>query len=345
MRVEGDLPELPAELARFSCRNHRLASLALGQILPDISEASDRLGADRVAVVAGSSTSGIDASEAAYLAWKAGGEVPAGYDYANQHEMGSVSEFVARMAGLEGPRWTVSTACSSGAKVFATARSLLAMGLADAVVVGGVDTVCLTTLEGFGALQSLSRERTIPFRGGRDGLNIGEGAAFFLMEKGEAGPVLLEGVGESADAHHMNAPHPEGEGAEAALRAALADAGIRPEEVGYANLHGTGTPLNDAMEAKAMSRVFPHGVPASSTKPFTGHCLGAAGAIEAGLCWIGLAGGELVPPHVAAGECDPSLPAVDLVSDPRRAVDRRHWVSSSFAFGGSNCCIVLGRAP
>jgi 3-oxoacyl-[acyl-carrier-protein] synthase-1 len=210
-------------------------------------------------------------------------------------------------------------------------------------VVGGVDSICLTTLEGFGSLQSLSRGRTAPFRKGRDGLIIGEGAAFFLMERGEAGPVLLEGVGESADAHHMNAPHPDGEGAEAALRAALADAGLAPDSVGYVNLHGTGTPLNDSMEAKAMFRVFPSGVPCSSTKPFTGHCLGAAGAVEAGICWIGLSGGRFVPPHAAAGEPDPDIPAVDLVEDPRRRVDRGHWVSSSFAFGGSNCCLVLGR--
>jgi 3-oxoacyl-[acyl-carrier-protein] synthase-1 len=164
------------------------------------------------------------------------------------------------------------------------------------------------------------------------------------MERGDEGPVFLCGVGESCDAHHMNAPHPEGLGAEAALRAALSDAGISPGDVGYVNLHGTGTPLNDAMESLAMSRVFPEGVPCSSTKPFTGHCLGAAGAVEAGLCWIGLAGAgsePVVPPQIGHALLDPRLPSLRLVASPRQDVSRRYWVSSSFAFGGNNCCLVL----
>lgn len=344
-RVPGELPALPPELAAFECRNNRLLHLALGQILSAVRERIEAVGAARVAVVIGSSTSGIDATEAAFPAWRETGTVPAGYDYAHQHEMGAASDFVARASGATGPCWSVSTACSSGAKVMASARSLLALGLADAVIVGGADALCHVTLEGFDALQSLSKGRSRPLAEGRDGLNIGEGAALFLMVRGETGPVLLCGVGESSDAHHMNAPHPEGLGAEAALRAALADAGIAPEDVGYVNLHGTATPLNDAMEAKAMSRVFPAGVPCSSTKALTGHCLGAAGAIEAGLCWIGLSDASdksLVPPHVWGAAPDPELPGLSVVSDATASVSRRYWASSSFAFGGNNCALVLG---
>lgn len=343
-RVPGELPALPAGLEAFECRNNRLLFLALGQILSAVQATVEAVGAARVAVVVGSSTSGIDATEAAFPAWRETGAVPAGYDYAHQHEMGAASEFVARASGVTGPCWSVSTACSSGAKVMASARSLLALGLADAVIVGGSDALCHVTLEGFDALQSLSKGRSRSLAEGRDGLNIGEGAALFLMVPGEAGPVLLCGVGESSDAHHMNAPHPEGLGAEAALRAALLDAGIAPEEVGYVNLHGTATPLNDAMEAKAMSRVFPAGVPCSSTKALTGHCLGAAGAIEAALCWIGLSGtaGDLVPPHVWGGAPDPAIPGLSVVDDAKASVSRRYWASSSFAFGGNNCALVLG---
>jgi 3-oxoacyl-[acyl-carrier-protein] synthase-1 len=347
-RVSGALDAVPSELVEFECRNHRLAQAALLPILPLLRERVERLGATRVAVVAGSSTSGVDASEAAYGQWKTQGSTPPGYHYQKQHEMGATSEFVARLVGARGPRWTVSTACSSGAKVLASARSLLALGLADAVVVGGVDTICHITLEGFDSLQSLSRGRSTPFSAERDGLNIGEGAAFFLMERGEDGPVVLSGVGESCDAHHMNAPHPQGLGAEAALRAALSDAGIAPGDVDYVNLHGTGTQLNDAMESLAMSRVFPDGVPCSSTKPFTGHCLGAAGAVEAAICWIGLSGSgsePVVPSQIRRAPLDPQLPSLKLVDDPRQAVGRKYWVSSSFAFGGNNCCLVLEGCP
>lgn len=343
--VPGEIPELPAELRRFSCRAHRLAWMALQQILPEVRERAERLGPGRIGVVVGSSTAGIDSTEAAYPVWKETGSVPAGFSWEHQHEMGSAAGFVRDACGVSGPCWSLTTACSSGAKVFASARSLLRMGLCDVVVTGGVDTLCRTTMEGFDSLQSLSHGRCTPFAAGRDGLNLGEGAAFFLLEREDA-EVRLLGVGESSDAHHMNAPDPQGRGAEASMRAALADAGLLPADVGYLNLHGTSTPLNDAMEAQAVARVFPDGVPCASTKPLTGHCLGAAGAVEAALCWIGLAASEpLVPRHLSSGVPDSALPALRMVNDARATLSRRAWLSSSFAFGGSNCTLALGRRP
>ena len=343
-KVCAELPEIPAELAEFSSRNNRLLLAALGEIWPAVEQALARFGRRRVGIVLGISTSGIAEGEAAIAAHRASGALPEAYRYAQQ-ELGSPSIFLARFLGLSGPAYCVSTACTSSAKAFASARNLLCGGLCDAVLVGGVDSLCKLTLNGFAALESVSSELCNPMSRNRNGINIGEGAALFLMTRDES-PFALLGVGESSDAHHMSAPHPEGLGAEAAMRAALADAGLRESDVDYLNMHATATPKNDEMESLAISRVFPEGVFASGTKPLTGHALGAAGATEVGLCWLALRDGFL-PPHVWDGEADPALPALKLVVSGQRFARQsaRVCMSNSFAFGGSNACLLIGDAP
>lgn len=340
-RARGDLPEIPAALADYACRNNRLLLAALAQIESAVDGALTRYGRRRIGVVLGSSTSGIAEGEAAIAAHRASGALPAGYRYAQQ-EIGMPAAFLARHLQLGGPAYTVSTACTSSAKAFASARMLLRHGLCDAVLVGGVDSLCRLTLNGFSALESTSIDLCQPMSRNRRGINIGEGAALFLLSR-EATAVELLGVGETSDAYHMSAPHPQGLGAEAAMRAALADAGLDAGDVDYLNLHATATPKNDEMESRAVARVFPAGVAASGSKPLTGHTLGAAGATELAFCWLALRDGRL-PPHIWDGEADAALPQLELVADERRFVRsaRRVCMSNSFAFGGSNASLLIG---
>ncbi|MBU9435323.1 beta-ketoacyl-[acyl-carrier-protein] synthase family protein [Burkholderia multivorans] len=333
----------PATLAHFDCRNNRLLLAALAQIRPAIDAAIERYGARRIGVVIGTSTSGIQAAEHALAQRAATGVMPPGFDY-RQMEIGTAAPFVRAVLGVTGPAYTLSTACTSSAKAFAAARRLLRLQLCDAVVVGGADSLCELTLQGFASLESVSPTRTNPMSRNRNGINIGEGAALFLMGRDETA-VRLAGVGESSDAHHISAPDPAGHGAEDALRAALADAGVASSAIGYVNLHATATRLNDEMEANVTARVFPHGVPASGTKPLTGHMLGAAGATELGFAWLVLARGIPLPRHHWDGEHDAALPALDLVDGDRHLgsdATGRYAMSNSFAFGGSNASLILG---
>ncbi|HDR9507910.1 beta-ketoacyl-[acyl-carrier-protein] synthase II [Burkholderia cepacia] len=333
----------PAQLTHFDCRNNRLLLAALAQIAPAVDAVVARYGPRRIGVVIGTSTSGIRAAEDAFAQRAATGAMPPGFDY-RQMEIGTAAPFVRAALGLAGPAYTVSTACTSSAKAFAAARRLLRLNLCDAVIVGGADSLCEMTLQGFASLESVSPTRTNPMSRNRCGINIGEGAAVFVMSRDEAA-VRLAGVGESSDAHHISAPDPAGLGAEDALRAALADAGVTPSAIGYVNLHATATRLNDEMEARVTARVFPAGVPASGTKPLTGHLLGAAGATELGFGWLTLARGVSLPAHVWDGDADPALPALDLVQTERRLAgdaSGQYVMSNSFAFGGSNASLILG---
>ncbi|HDR9035504.1 beta-ketoacyl-[acyl-carrier-protein] synthase family protein [Burkholderia vietnamiensis] len=333
----------PAALAHFDCRNNRLLLAALAQIQPLVDAAIARYGPRRIGVVIGTSTSGVDAAEHALARRAATGAMPAGFDY-RQMEIGTAAPFVRAVLGVTGPAYTLSTACTSSAKAFAAARRLLQLKICDAVIVGGADSLCELTLQGFASLESVSPGRANPMSRNRNGINIGEGAALFVMSRDEAA-IRLAGVGESSDAHHISAPDPAGHGAEDALRAALADAGVAASAIGYVNLHATATRLNDEMEANVTARVFPHGVPASGTKPLTGHMLGAAGATELGFGWLTLARRIALPAHVWDGEHDPALPALDLVRDERRLAGDaagRYVMSNSFAFGGSNASLILG---
>lgn len=340
-RARGFLPELPPRFADDGCRNNQLLLAALAQIESEVEQVLVRYGRGRIGIVLGTSTSGIAEGEAALAALRSSGVMTEGYRY-QQQEIGMPAVFLARYLGISGPAYTVSTACTSSAKAFASARLLLRHGLCDAVLVGGVDSLCRLTVNGFAALESTTTDLTNPMSRNRHGINIGEGAALFLMTRAAAAVELL-GLGETSDAYHMTAPQPDGLGAEAAMRAALTDAEVRAEDVDYLNLHATATPKNDEMESRAVSRVFPHGVATSGTKPMTGHTLGAAGATELAFCWVALAAGTL-PPHVWDGQADAALPVLDLVSGTRRFTrsSARTCMSNSFAFGGSNVSLVIG---
>ncbi|NKJ47904.1 beta-ketoacyl-[acyl-carrier-protein] synthase II [Burkholderia sp. SG-MS1] len=335
----------PAALVRYDCRNNRLLLAALAQIAPAIDAARERYGAHRIGVVLGTSTSGIEAAEAAFVYHAQAGQLPENFNY-RQMEIGTAAPFAAAALGVQGPAFTISTACTSSAKAFASARRLLQLQLCDAVVVGGVDSLCELTVQGFASLESTSGVRTNPMSVNRCGINVGEGAAVFLMSRDEAA-VRLAGLGESSDAHHISSPDPQGAGAELALREALADAGIGPSALDYVNLHATATRKNDEMEAKLMARVFPQGVATSGTKPLTGHQLGAAGATELGFAWLTLARDDVpLPRHVWDGELDPALPPLDLVENERfvaRGANAQYVMSNSFAFGGSNVSLILAR--
>jgi 3-oxoacyl-[acyl-carrier-protein] synthase-1 len=352
-RVDAVLPTLHHLPPQHGSRNNALALAALAQIRPAVDAALARYGAERVGVVIGTSTSGIGETERALREHALTGALPADFQYAAQ-EMGSPAAMLALELGCAGPAYAHSSACASSAKALASAARLIKMGLCDAVVTGGVDTLCEFTVAGFTALESVSTALCNPMSVNRSGINIGEGAALFLMtaEAPAAGAnsagVALLGWGESSDGHHMSAPDPEGVGARLAIGQALARAGIEAAQVDYINLHGTATKQNDAMESGVIAALFGLEVPVSSTKPFTGHTLGAAAAIEAALCWLVLqdenAGGRL-PPHLWDGVADPALPALNLVRHGG-ALGRpvRHVLSTSFAFGGSNAALLLGRA-
>lgn len=344
--VAGALPEAPPELSAFDCRNNRLMLAALMEVAGDVADAADRFGRDRIAVVVGTSTSGIAEAEAAFATCRSSGDWPVEFDY-RQLEAGGLAEFTVRWLGLTGPAYTIVTACSSSAKVFGSARRLIAAGVCDAAVVGGADSICGLTLNGFDSLEALSKERCNPFSANRDGINIGEGAAAFLLT-GEAGPVDLLGVGETSDAYHISAPEPSGVGAVGAMRAALEDAEIGSDAVAYINLHGTATRLNDEMESRAVAGLFPDGVPCSSTKSMTGHMLGAAGACEAAFLWLTLNtefGSGQLPPHLWDDVADPELPSLDLVAPGTGYADKERvaMLGNSFAFGGNNVALLFGR--
>ncbi|MDJ0389538.1 beta-ketoacyl-[acyl-carrier-protein] synthase family protein [Roseomonas sp. E05] len=347
-RVAGlDTVMLPAPLARFTCRNNRLAELALQSdgFAEAVQAACERHGAERIGVVLGTSTSGIAETEATYRR-RAAGEtaLPADFDFAGTHDLFSLARYVRARLGLRGPALTLSTACTSGARSFLEGAALLRTGQCDAVVVGGVDTVCRMTLQGFNALALLAQGPTRPCAADRGGISIGEAGSFALLQRvkdAPDAPLALLGAGASSDGHHMSSPHPEGLGAVAAMRAALDSAGLAPEQIDYVNLHGTGTRANDAMEDRAVSHLFGAAVPCSSTKGWSGHTLGASGALEAAIAAICVEAG-LVPGCLGVETPDPEFRA-DIATANRQAPVRR-VLSNSFGFGGSNCSLIIGHA-
>lgn len=337
----GELEPVPASLAPFDSRVARIALAVLDGVSAAAAAAVRRWGADRVSVVVGTSTGGIAESERAFAAHGATGGIPAGFDLDRQHAFHGLLEVVRSRVGARGPAYVVSTACSSSGKVLGSARRLLDAGIADAVLVGGADSLCQTTVRGFGALEALSREPCRPFSALRTGTSIGEGAGFMLLEREGDGEVRLLGVGESSDAHHMSHPHPEGVGARRAMAEALRQAGVEPGEVDHVNAHGTATVANDVVEAKAIADLLGTKVPVCSTKAYTGHLLGAAGMTEAVFAALAITRG-FVPASLNAHPLDPAI-AIDVCLE-RRLLRPRTVLSNSFAFGGSNVSVLLGAA-
>ncbi|MEH6566670.1 MAG: beta-ketoacyl-ACP synthase [Halopseudomonas sp.] len=337
-RVSRELPDMQHWPAEHRSRNNQLLAAALQQLQPALQTLRARQPQARIGVVLGTSTSGIAESEPAVAHFQRTGEWPAEFVYQRQ-EIGSPSAFVAAHLGLDGPAYTLSTACSSSARALASGRRLLALGLCDAVIAGGADSLCALTVNGFAALEAVSDQPCLPFSPNRRGINIGEAAALFLLTP-EPGGIQLAGYGESSDAHHISAPLADGSGAQAAMQAALAMAGVSAGAVDYVNLHGTATAQNDSMEAQAIHQLFGERVPCSSTKALTGHTLGACGALEAAFCWLALREGCL-PPQVNDGESDSSLAPIQLSAGG--AAPLRHALSNSFAFGGNNAALLLER--
>ncbi len=344
-QVHAVLPTLAHVPASLRSRNNALLAHTLQAIRHEADAAISRFGAHRVGIVLGTSTSGMSDGEDALAQHARDGTWPDGFTYDLQ-ELGSPARFLARELGVNGPAYVVSTACSSSAKALASAARMLRTGIVDAVIAGGCDTLCRLTVGGFSALESVSDERCNPLSANRKGINLGEGAALFVVSR-EAGPARLSGWGETSDAHHMSAPDPSGRGAAEAMRQALKRAGIAGADLDYINLHGTATPQNDAMESLAVAEVAGLGVPCSSTKSLTGHALGASGALEAALAWMTVVDNPQgrLPGHVFDGQRDPALPAIHIAM-PGTTLGRApsHVLSNSFAFGGSNASLVISAA-
>lgn len=342
--VPGALPRVPSSLRQFNCRNNAMTMAAIEPLRDAIDDTRRAVGAIRFGVVLGTSTSGVSDAELAIRHREATGELGEGFYY-EQLEFGGAAGFLARLLDLRGPAYAISTACSSGARALASARALLDLGVCDAVLAGATDTLCALTAGGFSALQVVSDELTNPCSSNRKGLTLGEGSAIFLVTRESSG-VQLVGVGEASEAHHMSSPDPAGLGAEDAMRGALSDAALDPEQVVYINLHGTGTQKNDVVECGAIERVFANPPPCSSTKPLIGHTLAASGAMEAGFLWMALHAAKddtlTLLPHHYDGVQDPALSKIPLTVPGQRAA-RGPVMSNSFGFGGSDCSLILDR--
>ncbi|RDS85628.1 beta-ketoacyl-[acyl-carrier-protein] synthase family protein [Dyella psychrodurans] len=344
--VDVALPPIPATLAGSrDNRNNRLLLAAAQEIESDIRAAIERFGHARIGAVLGTSTTGIEEATTGIGTYRRDGAWPADYRYSHQ-ELGAPAAFLAEWLALGGPCYSISTACTSGARALLSAQRLLKLGLCDAVLCGGVDTLCRLAINGFYALEAVDMQPCDPFSRHRRGINIGEAAALFLMTR-DAGPVQLLGGGASSDAYHMSSPDPQGTGAQKAMQDALRNAGLDASQIDYINLHGTATEHNDSMESLAVTSIFDTDVPCSSTKSLTGHTLAAAGALEAAFCWLSLVDDRAerrLPPHVWDGEADTALPSLAFVQIGGHlpAGGRRCLMSNSFAFGGNNSSLILG---
>ncbi|MGR9116668.1 MAG: beta-ketoacyl-ACP synthase [Gammaproteobacteria bacterium] len=343
--VQAELPKIDTRFSVYDCRNNRLLLAALEQIQPTVDAMIGKYGADRIGVVIGTSTSGVRSTEQALTEVARGRPKPPQFHYKQQQFAGG-ADFMAHLLDLRGPAYAVSTACSSSGRALASARRLMALDICDAVIVGGADSLCRFTVCGFDALESVSTGLCKPFGQHRDGINLAEAASLFVLSR-EDGPVRLQGIGASSDAYHFSAPDPDGGAVIAAMEMALKDARMRPDQIDYINLHGTATPLNDAMESDAVARVFGNKVAVSSSKGMTGHALGAAAALELGLCWLLLSRadeqGALIP-NINDDMLDSSMPALNFVRRGGKLGRRiEHCQSNSFAFGGNNISIIVSR--
>lgn len=334
------LDEFPTNLEAYSSRNNRLLYHLITQIEEQVKSAIQRFGTDRVAVIIGTSTSGISDGEEALKNTLTQGEIDPNYNY-SQQELGNSSEFIAQYLGITGPCFSISTACSSSGRVFLSAKRLLQSGMVDAAIVGGADTLCYLATNGFYGLEALSSKRCTPFDAQRSGISIGEAGALMLIEKEkpQQKAIAILGIGDSSDAHHISAPHPEGVGAQAAMQKALLDADLTIDDIGYINAHGTATKLNDAMEAKAIFNLFGNSTPVSSTKHLTGHTLGAASVIEATIAYLILKNDLQLPIQAIDNKSEDFN--INLIQEAT-PLSKRFILSNSFAFGGNNISLILG---
>lgn len=352
------LPRIASVHENLRC--NRLSLAALAQIRGSVERLKTAFPPERLGVVLGVSNTGVDEAQNGVFRWLEDGARPKEFDF-SMLELNAPAIFLKKTLGFSGPALSISTACSSSVKAFASARLLLENDVCDAVLVGGTDAFCRFAANGFNALQSLDENLTTPLSRNRAGINLGEGAALFILEKfpprddgnddgaaragttAAAPKIALLGIGESSDAFHLTAPHPQGAGAKTAMRAALDDANLRPYDIDFINLHGTGTPQNDIAESRAVFELFGAGTPCASTKPLTGHALGASGALAAALSWLMIRRGNTLIPHVFDGARDAGLAPIRLAQRDERAPVRRVLINS-FAFGGSNACVILGVA-
>ncbi len=343
--VKSHLPSIDKKYSVYDCKNNRLLLAALEQIRNTVDAMISRYGSDRIGVVLGTSTSGVRNTELALASVAKNKIKPAGFHY-KQQQLAGGADFLAHFLGLKGPAYAVSTACSSSGKAFASARRLISLGLCDAVIVGGADSLCQFTVHGFDALASVSQGLCKPFGQHREGINLSEGVALFVLSK-EQGPVELQGIGATSDAYHFSAPDPKGGAVISAMQIALRQAKKLPSEIDYLNMHGTATPLNDEMESKAIEQVFGTEVAVSSTKGMTGHALGAAAAIELGFCWMLLTADDkhgLLIPNINGDSIDNQLPALNYIQQGQKlGRSINNCQSNSFAFGGNNVSIVVSR--
>lgn len=337
--VTAELPHLPNALAPWSTRMSRMAALLVQGLEPRLTRARALWPASRIAVILGTSTAGAAATETAYRHYVAHGELPAEYDFRRQHTFGALLRVVAELGGAKGPAWMISTACTSSAKPLASAKRLIDADLIDAAIIGGFDTLCGMTLHGFRSLGALATDPCRPFCASRSGISIGEGGALLLVERKAHALALVEGVGESSDAYHVSSPHPEGLGARSAMQRALDEAGCGMDAIDHINAHGTGTRLNDVAEARAIAELFDSQVPVVSTKGYTGHMLGAAGATEAVMSIFAIEEGW-VPTSVGSTPLDPKIEL--HVPTTRTCGCFRRVLSNDFAFGGNNVSVLMG---
>lgn len=338
LTVHANLPNISNELNQFNSKNNQFILMALNNMKDSIQEVVDEYGKNRIGVIVGTSTSGIFEGIDAIKNIQED-KLPSNYDYSLQ-EIGSPSLFIKEYLDLDSIAYTISTACSSGARSFIEGKQLIENDICDAVIVGGSDSLNELTLNGFHSLEAISTNRTNPFSKNRQGINIGEGASLFLLTK-NSGKFEVLGVGESTDGHHISSPDPSAAGAIEAMKMALADANLEPNKIDYINLHGTGTIKNDEMESLAVSTLFPNNPPVSSTKPFVGHTLGAAGAIELAFCLLSIKNKKL-PIHHWDSEVDDSINTLNLVG-PTSKIEPQICMSNSYAFGGNNTSIIVGE--
>jgi 3-oxoacyl-[acyl-carrier-protein] synthase-1 len=344
-QIKASLPDIPARFSVYQCRNNQLLLAALSQIRSTVETMLAQYGKDRVGVVLGTSTSGVRSTELSLAYQTQHATLPENFHY-KQQQMGAGADFLAAYLGITGVTYTISTACSSSGKAFASARRLIDLDVCDAVIVGGADSLCSLTVNGFSSLASISTGLCKPFGLNRDGINIGEAASLFVLSK-EPGNIALLGIGTTSDAYHFSAPNPEGIAVMAAMQNALDDAKKKPADIDYLNLHGTATQLNDAMESKAVHQLFGENLAASSSKGMTGHSLGAAAALELGFCWLLLDRdddqGKLIP-NCNDDEVDYNLPALNLVTNgDYLGRNIKVCQSNSFAFGGNNLSLIIAK--